>query len=402
LVCPDPLEILCDNGDLDACCDLGDPSVCCELGDLIACCEAGDAIACCETGDPAVDCQVAGGDCESIPCNQALTCLSGICLYVSGIGEGCTTENTVCESDLECVDGICVESTCVPDCGQVDPDCVAPPGAMCFMKQCGPDGCGGTCGTCPFSSLCINSTCVNNGGGNNLCPCGCDQSEAMAADIDKLDKEPALIEIERILKIQAKREHLIGYITEAMITHRLRLLDLATQKMGQAPPLPKPSARALALRQSRNKRPAVTNNRLQVRTEMIAYGDYREKIQGKDKHYPAAFRLWMEVTNLTGEPLTLAAPTLASSVPLPVSRWFLEDTTGMPFDGRLKRGETKSILVIGDMGEPIKAGVEFDVNVRFDTLEIPIHVYTRDSSSSIESTLLSANDVEKLGDLFRQ
>jgi hypothetical protein len=216
----------------------------------------------------------------------------------------------------------------------------------------------------------------------------------MAADIDKLDKEPALIEIERILKIQAKREHLIGYITEAMITHRLRLLDLATQKMGQAPPLPKPSARALALRQSRNKRPAVTNNRLQVRTEMIAYGDYREKIQGKDKHYPAAVRLWMEVTNLTGEPLTLAAPTLASSVPLPVSRWFLEDTTGTPFDGRFKRGETKSILVIGDMGEPIKAGVEFDVNVRFDTLEIPIHVYTRESSSSIESTLLSANERE--------
>ena len=218
---------------------------------------------------------------------------------------------------------------------------------------------------------------------SKFCPCGCDHSVEMVASIDMLDNDPALLEIERILAIQAEREHLVGYITEAMVTHRLRLMDLATQKLGQAPPLPKPSSRALVLRQSRMNLPPVADDRIQVRTEMIAYGDYREEIRGKEKHYPASFRLWVEATNLTSDALTLAPPTLASQVPLPVSRWFVEDTVGQPFDGRLKAGETKSLLVIGDMGEPIKAGAEFDVNVRFDELDIPIRVRTRDSSGSV-------------------
>ncbi len=57
-------------------------------------------------------------------------------------------ENCVgCPSDCPCAPGACTGAglcTCVPQCAS---------------KACGPDGCGGTCGTCPVGTSCVSGQC---------------------------------------------------------------------------------------------------------------------------------------------------------------------------------------------------------------------------------------------------
>jgi len=50
-----------------------------------------------------------------------------------------------CGEDLVCDDGWCIETPCVPDCQE---------------KECGSDGCGGSCGGCYAESACEQGICV--------------------------------------------------------------------------------------------------------------------------------------------------------------------------------------------------------------------------------------------------
>lgn len=75
--------------------------------------------------------------------------------------------------DGECDDGgpasitsVCEYGTDCGDCGPRVGGCVP----SCFDRECGPDGCGGTCGTCP-SGECNDGVCTTGGGGS------CDPSE---------------------------------------------------------------------------------------------------------------------------------------------------------------------------------------------------------------------------------
>jgi hypothetical protein len=57
------------------------------------------------------------------------------------------------------------QSTCTPQCGG---------------KQCGSDGCGGTCGSCPDGASCSNGQCLGSGTGCYdmlLCMSDCDTDE---------------------------------------------------------------------------------------------------------------------------------------------------------------------------------------------------------------------------------
>ncbi len=72
------------------------------------------------------------------PCTDDY-CEDGKCLYETPDGSCC---HPACGMGLVCVQGDCV--------------CVR----MCFGKQCGDDGCGGTCGDCPSNHICTSSgTC---------------------------------------------------------------------------------------------------------------------------------------------------------------------------------------------------------------------------------------------------
>ncbi len=58
--------------------------------------------------------------------------------------DGCGASCGTCPAGQHCASGACVPD-CVPDC---------------FEKQCGDDGCGGTCGVCPAGTHCEVTTCV--------------------------------------------------------------------------------------------------------------------------------------------------------------------------------------------------------------------------------------------------
>lgn len=60
--------------------------------------------------------------------------------------DGCNGSCGHCESGFTCTDGVCVNSDC---------------NANCINKECGDDGCGGNCGTCPFSWECKTGKCVS-------------------------------------------------------------------------------------------------------------------------------------------------------------------------------------------------------------------------------------------------
>jgi hypothetical protein len=62
-------------------------------------------------------------------------------------------------------------------------------------------------------------------GEHQKCPCGCDRSEAMVAELRKQGGVPAREAIRKALADIARRERR-GYVTEQMIAHRLRLLAL--------------------------------------------------------------------------------------------------------------------------------------------------------------------------------
>ncbi len=89
-------------------------------------------------------CECAGGTCCADGCNydpSGTQC--GTCKACNGAGS-CTANQpngTPC-ADGECVNGVC---TCVPDCSG---------------KVCGPNGCGGFCGTCSDGKQCSTGQCV--------------------------------------------------------------------------------------------------------------------------------------------------------------------------------------------------------------------------------------------------
>ncbi len=104
-----------------------------------------------------------GGSCGTCPEGQECIEDLGVCgwastgcepSYLPGCG-GCPCEACVCGLDPYCCE-IAWDEVCVDECWQCGgcgclPNCTNPDGTV---KQCGPDGCGGSCGTCPPGYTC--------------------------------------------------------------------------------------------------------------------------------------------------------------------------------------------------------------------------------------------------------
>ena len=86
------------------------------------------------------------------PCQFAADCLSGHCVP-GPLG------NTVCT--IKCQGECPAGWVCVAD--QTDPSgkglCMPGCEPNCWGKECGDDGCGGSCGTCPAWTVCMNNLC---------------------------------------------------------------------------------------------------------------------------------------------------------------------------------------------------------------------------------------------------
>ena len=97
-------------------------------------------------------CTYCTGACQpSIPCN--VTCGAVVEYYCAS--DKIKSEIYVCPNG--CEEGACIK-TCVPNCAG---------------KECGDDGCGGSCGTCLINEECQESQCIFiSNCGNNICELG--------------------------------------------------------------------------------------------------------------------------------------------------------------------------------------------------------------------------------------
>ena len=169
-----------------------------------------------------------GGTCGQ--CTEPLTCSAGKCVEGGGAGcapqetagcGGCACEACVCEMDAFCCEtqwdslcadecaqcGFCGEEECgnglcagEENCTSCPQDCGCPAGTKCAAgecvcqpscngKQCGDDGCGGTCGACGAGKVCVDYECVDGtpGDGCTVSPtpgCGGCACEACVCSMD--------------------------------------------------------------------------------------------------------------------------------------------------------------------------------------------------------------------------
>jgi Zn-finger nucleic acid-binding protein len=197
--------------------------------------------------------------------------------------------------------------------------------------------------------------------GEEGCPCGCDHSVALADEVRKQDPITARSTIDHALRTIAAREE-VGYVTERMIQHRLRLLHLAAEMGIDAPPrLARPLGRCVGAH--------VENDRLRACSALVVHGERVEIVAGHRKLITPSFRLWLEIENRSDRDRVVAMPSLrAAAARLPTSRWYLEGGRGDAWDGALRAGETVRVNVIGDIPERLRPETVVDATIDLDGL----------------------------------
>jgi len=276
-----------------------------------------------------------------------------------GPGEPCKKGMGECHKDLLCLGSS--EPVCTP-CSETE-DCKKH--ALCTLKN-------GKCARtssedCQRSDLCRNrghceldhrlGMCFGSPGPmEGGCPCGCDHSEAMVDALRASSPADALAEARRSLATIAEREAL-GYVTDAMVEHRLRLRALERDVAGGHPAATFPlSPAASGLRKARGALPITRGSDLALRSELVAFGATTELVDGREKDLPACFRLWLDLENTSNTALVIERPALAGSVRFDVRRWYVEDDDGAPWSVALGPGERRAVLVIGYIDEPLDPG----------------------------------------------
>lgn len=275
-----------------------------------------------------------GAPCASSGCKAGLVCLGG------PQGETCQTcwDSHLCDDEGLCSfsAGRCAASR--------DVDCAK-------SRACTEEGrCRSNGSTCAKPQNAGSKAKPEEG-----CPCGCDHSEAMAAELKEQSAPEALDAIARTLAIIAEREDR-GFITEAMVEHRLRLSKLGAE-LGRAWfPRPAHLAEVTAARAIRAGLPFQEGDGLRVRHQLVTHAETTELVGGLPKLHRACFLLWLEVDNTSGTPRRLERPQVRGAVPFEITRWYVEDGDGHPFDGHLSPGERRSLLVIGYLGDALAPG----------------------------------------------
>jgi Zn-finger nucleic acid-binding protein len=206
--------------------------------------------------------------------------------------------------------------------------------------------------------------------GEEGCPCGCDRSAKMAADLREAHArgeggEAAPKAIARSLVTIGERED-VGYVTERMVQHRLRLLGLAEELHVDT------SATLAGASESRDRCAGggAEDGTLRVCPELVVHGERVEIVDGHDKLIESCFRLWLEIENLTGEARALSPASLdgGAAVHLPVSRWYREGGRGEPWDGVLGAREKVRVNVIGYIPEHVAPGTVVDTRIAVGAL----------------------------------
>jgi hypothetical protein len=207
---------------------------------------------------------------------------------------------------------------------------------------------------------------IGEGGG---CPCRCDQSEQMVDDLRSEGRPEAIAAIESSLRTIGERED-AGYITDRMVQHRLRLVAYG-EELGRKGP-----SRFTVFPAVHGVVAGRSGAGLMVVAQPFMHGESTEIVNGKEKPLRTSFVVRLSLEN-GGADVELARPTLESSVPLPVSRWYVAGTNGEPWDGALRSGEKKTVHLIGYAGEPVDPGTEVTGMIKIESLTLPLKVRAR-------------------------
>lgn len=202
--------------------------------------------------------------------------------------------------------------------------------------------------------------------GGTGCPCGCDRSATMAADLVIEGGDDAARAIEKTLVTIAEREA-VGYVTERMIQHRLRMLAVAKE-------LERTDIVHGATSAARCRREPTEGDGLRVCTDIVLHGERFERVNGEPKKIGSSFRVWLEIENVGETDRTLETPSLeAGAFVLPVSRWYLEGGAGERWDGVVRARTKVRVNVIGDAATPVAPGTALDVTLTLEGLRLPLH-----------------------------
>ncbi len=125
----------------------------------------------CVDGTCYISCSTAPG-CRSSLANAYIVggyCASGYC-YECNIGYSWNGSSCVCTPDCSCSATTCIGNTCPDGCGGTCAGTMSCCTPDCTGKECGDDGCGGSCGTCGGGEIC-------NASGQCVCAPNCTGKE---------------------------------------------------------------------------------------------------------------------------------------------------------------------------------------------------------------------------------
>jgi hypothetical protein len=205
----------------------------------------------------------------------------------------------------------------------------------------------------------------------------------MAAELRTRKPDDALSAVQSSLSTIAEREA-AGYITERMVQHRLRLLDLERELTPSAPRIDLVSLD----RSSWNELRTVRDERLRASMQLIVHGRTTEWVDNREKPLSACFVLRMQIENLADERRTLGKPEILAAVPFPVSRWYLFGGDGAEWDGVLEPLAVRSAHAIGYLGDAVRPGTRVHAEVRFEGLTLRAETLARArwNQSEVEPT----------------
>ena len=288
-------------------------------------------------------------------------------------GESCTPGE--CYDDLVCEGGTCltcaVSAGCASegDCAFDDRKnrCLPATDAHCRQSQACTKR--GECWVAQKDCIDHDPRADHKEGG---CPCGCDRSEDLVGELRGLERGEALASARQSLATIGEREQL-GYVTEAMVEHRLRLKALEAELLlpGEAAFQVPLDPRAKALRSARMERIPRIEGELAIRSELLVFGATTEIVRGRSKDLKPCFRLWLRLENRGARARTLPMPALHGAPgTFDVRRWYVEDGDGSAWDGSLAPGEERSVLLVGYLDGPIQPGAPVTARVEVGGISI--------------------------------
>ncbi len=113
----------------------------------------------CDDGNPCTEDACAGGGCTNTPLTGVACFAEGICVGLCESGVCVEKAVEVCNgADDDCDGSVDEGDLCGPGNACVEGECECQPD--CAGKECGWDGCEGTCGTCANGEVCQGTQCV--------------------------------------------------------------------------------------------------------------------------------------------------------------------------------------------------------------------------------------------------